>query len=134
MTIFRRSAVVDKEYMPTTRRRPTTHAVVATDALGRIRSWDAAAIAMFGRPAADAVGRRIAEVVAAEAATVVAGHAMSTTLRGESWTGSFAISQTGRADQATSCQVSAAPVVDDEGTLLAVVWTFVDVRRERRND
>ncbi|HET7309847.1 MAG TPA: EAL domain-containing protein [Mycobacteriales bacterium] len=121
--------------MSTTRRRPATHAVVATDALGRIRSWDAGATTMFGQASADVLGRRIVEVIAAEAATVIANHAMGTTLRGESWSGSFAISQAGRAEQnATSCQVSAAPVIDDEGVLLAVVWTFVDARSERRND
>ena len=120
--------------MTATRRRQATHAVVATDGLGRIRSWDAGAVAMFGRAAADAVGRRIAEVVAADAATVVANHAMGTTLRGESWAGSFAIAQAGRGENVTTCQVSAAPVMDDEGTILATVWTFVDVRSERRND
>ena len=130
MTIFRPKYVVDKKCMTATRRRPTTHAVVATDGLGRVRSWDAGAAAMFGRPAADVIGRRIAEVVASEAATVIATHAMATTLRGESWAGAFAISD----KQATACQIGADPVIDDEGNLLAVVWTFVDVRSERRND
>jgi PAS domain S-box-containing protein len=124
--------------MPATRRRPTTHAVVATDGLGRVRSWDAGAIAMFGRPAADVVGRRIVEVVASDGATVIANHAMATTLRGESWSGAFVISHsgdtTGAHGHTTACQVIAEPVIDGEGNLLAAVWTFVDVRSERRND
>jgi diguanylate cyclase (GGDEF)-like protein/PAS domain S-box-containing protein len=133
LTIYLRQILVDIYPMPTTHRRAATHAVVATDGLGRIRGWDAGAVAMFGRPTADVLGRRVAEVVADDASTVAAAHAMATTLRGESWAGPLTIAQAGRPDDRTSCQVSASPVVDEQGTLLSVVWTFLDARSERRN-
>jgi PAS domain-containing protein len=45
----------------TTRPRPShgrpTHAVIATDAFGRIRTWDAGAAAMFGREATEVIGQ-----------------------------------------------------------------------------
>ena len=134
MTMFFSDLVVDIGPMPTTRRRVSTHGVVATDALGRIRTWDAAATAMFGRKPADALGRRIAEVVAADVSTVVAVQAVQTTLRGEAWSGSLTIRHNTSAEASPVCHVTASPVIDDEGTLLSVVWTFIDVRAERRAD
>src|SRR4051794_35049739 len=134
VTIYLRDLLVDICPMPTTRRRISTHAVVATDAQGRVRTWDAAAAAMFGRDPAQALGRRVAEIVAADTSTVVAVQAMQSTMRGESWTGSLAICHSGSATHGPVCHVTVSPVIDEEGTLLSVVWTFVDVRAERRTD
>src|SRR3954452_15913011 len=125
--------VVDTGGMPATRRRPT-HAVVATDGLGRIRTWDAGAAAMFGRPLDEVVGRRIAEIVAADSASTLAHQVMQTTMRGEAWTGSLAVRQPVATDEAPVCQVAALPTIDDESRLLAVVWTFTDVRAQRRSE
>ncbi|HET7530012.1 MAG TPA: EAL domain-containing protein [Mycobacteriales bacterium] len=119
--------------MPATRLRPATHAVVATDAVGRIRTWDAGAAAMFGRTAAEVTGRRLAEVVAADSSTAVAHQAVALTLRADSWSGSLAVRHPERAAAgAPVCQVTATPAVGEDGQLLAVVWTFVDARAERR--
>src|SRR3954462_13633369 len=134
MTMYSPGHLVDMCPMPTTRRRASTHAVVATDAQGRVRTWDAAAAAMFGRDPAQALGRRVAEIVAADTSTVVAVQAMQSTMRGESWTGSLAICYSGSATPGPGRHVTASPVIDEEGTLLSVVWTFVDVRTERRSD
>src|SRR3954468_390986 len=134
MTMYPREGVVDTCPMATTRRRLSTHAVVATDAQGGIRTWDAGAAAMFGRKPADVLGRQVAEVVAADASTVVAVQAMQTTMRGESWTGSLTIRQPGSAAASPVCHVTASPVIGDDGMLLSVVWTFVDVRAERRSE
>jgi diguanylate cyclase (GGDEF)-like protein/PAS domain S-box-containing protein len=134
MTIYLRDLLVDICPVPATRRRVSTHAVVATDARGRVRTWDAGAAAMFGRTPSDALGRRVAEVAAADTSMVVAVQAMQLTMRGEAWSGSLTIRHAGPAATAPVCQVTASPVIDDEGTLLSVVWTFVDVRAERGND
>src|SRR4051794_17462837 len=134
MTMYPRDVVVDTCPMATTRRRLSTHAVVATDAQGGIRTWDAGAAAMFGRKPADVLGRRVAEVVAADASTVVAVQAMQTTMRGETWTGSLAICHPGSTAASPVCHVTASPVIGDDGMLLSVVWTFVDVRAERRSE
>src|SRR3954447_3807630 len=134
MTMYPRDVVVDTCPMATTRRRLSTHAVVATDAQGGIRTWDAGAAAMFGRKPADVLGRRVAEVVAADASTVVAVQAMQATMRGETWTGSLAICHPGSTAASPVCHVTASPVIGDDGMLLSVVWTFVDVRAESRSE
>jgi diguanylate cyclase (GGDEF)-like protein len=106
MTIYLDDLVVDIAPMPTTRRGVSTHAVVATDALGRIRTWDAGAAAMFGCSSAEMLGRQVAEAVA--------------------------IRLSGSTDAAPVCHVTASAVIDDEGALQSVVWTFVDERQLER--
>src|SRR3954470_21231090 len=113
MTMHPRDVVVDTCPMAITRRRLSTHAVVATDAQGRIRTWDAGAAAMFVRKPADALGRRVDEVVAADASTVVAVQAMQATMRGETWTGSLAICHPGSTAASPVCHVTASPVIGD---------------------
>src|SRR4051794_36119090 len=132
MTIHPRDLLVDIAYVPTPRRRASTHAVVATDAQGRIRTWDAGAAAMFGREPEAVQGRKVAEIVAADVSTVVAVDAMQAASKGEAWNGSLTIRRPGSDDAATVCHATADPVIDDEGTLLSVVWSFVDLRAERR--
>src|SRR3954465_400020 len=114
MTMYSPDHLVDMCPMPTTRRRASTHAVVATDAQGRVRTWDGAAAAMFGLDPAQTLGRRVAEIVAADTSTVVAARAMQSTMRGESWTGSLAVRHAGSATAAPVCHVTASPVIDDE--------------------
>src|SRR4051794_32001990 len=119
MTIYRDDLVVDIAPMATTRRGVSTHAVVATDALGRIRTWDAGAAEMFGCSSAEMLGRPVAEGVAAEASTLV--EAMQATMHGQGWSGLLTIRHSGSAGAAPVCHVTVSPVIDDEGALLSVV-------------
>src|SRR3954451_18904899 len=107
--------------MTTTRRRPATHAVVATDGVGRIRAWDAGAVAMFGPPSDEVIGRRIAEIVAADTSTTVSHQVMAATLRGEGWSGMLAVRPAGDSDATLICHVTALPATDEDGRLICVV-------------
>jgi diguanylate cyclase (GGDEF)-like protein/PAS domain S-box-containing protein len=112
----------------------STHAVIGTDAFGRIRTWDGGAAAMFGHDAAEVVGRRVCEVIAAPAAVVHASAAQARMTHGQSWSGELALATraAGSDDHGVSCAVTVEPVAGEDGTVVAGVWICTDVKAQRQ--
>ena len=105
-------------------------AIVATDDRGRIVFWNQAAAHMYGWTEAEAVGRFIADVVqpvdSADAAgnlteRVTSGRVTS----GQTWAGEFRVRR--RDGTAFPIFLTSTPVLDDDGTFLAVVGVSTDI-------
>jgi diguanylate cyclase (GGDEF)-like protein/PAS domain S-box-containing protein len=108
--------------------------VIATDALGRIRTWDGGAAAMFGHDAAEVIGRRVAEVIAAPAGVVHATAAQARLAHGHGWSGELALATraTRSDDHGVSCAVTVEPVTGEDGMVVTGLWICTDVQAQRR--
>ena len=106
------------------------HAVIATDAAGRIRFWNAAAEALYGWSESEVIGRDVTTVTPGPTSEQAAHEIMRTLARGETWRGSFPVR---RKDGTTFlAEVTDTPVFDDQKMLIGVVGVSLDLTPRRR--
>lgn len=105
-------------------------AVIATDAIGTIRFWNAAAEQLYGWTAAEVIGRNITTVTPGATSEEEAREIMGALGRGESWHGAFSVR---RKDGTTFlADVTDTPVFDDQNTLIGVVGVSSDLSARHR--
>jgi two-component system cell cycle sensor histidine kinase/response regulator CckA len=104
-------------------------AVIATDLRGRVTYWNRAAEAIFGWPAADALGRSVVAVTPSDQDREQAAEVMRALEKGESWAGQMELR---RRDGSTfPALVTDAPIVDHEGELVGIVGVTSDLSEQR---
>ena len=103
--------------------------MVVTGPDGSILLWNAAAEQMYGWSAAEVVGRNIVEVTPSEQTTDAATQIMRGLRAGESWAGEFEVHR--KDGSSFTALISDRPVLDEDGTLVAVVGISRDVTRTR---
>lgn len=100
-------------------------AVIATDLDGTVILWNAAAERLYGWTAEEAVGANIIDLTPSPASRDEAAAIMAHLARGETWSGRFEVR---RRDGTTfPALVTDAPLVDEEGSLVAVVGVSADL-------
>ena len=101
--------------------------VVVTDAFGQIVFWNSMAESMYGWPAAEVTGKNILDVVTLGDPNVDAQTVVDTLEASEAWAGPI---QVRRHDGSTiHTIVTNHPVLDDDGSLVAVVGVGLDATR-----
>ena len=106
------------------------HAVIATDAAGTIRFWNAAAEELYGWAESEVIGRLITTVTPGPASEQEAREIMDALGRGDSWRGTFPVR---RKDGTTFlAEVTDTPIFDDEKTLIGIVGVSLDLSARLR--
>jgi PAS domain S-box-containing protein len=94
-------------------------AVIATDLAGVVTSWNAAAAALYGWTAAEAVGRPITALVVGMGDQAEAAAIMASLISGRTWSGTFPV---GRKDGRTVLfRSSSWPLRAADGTVVGMV-------------
>jgi PAS domain S-box-containing protein len=108
--------------------------VIATDVQGRVTFWNRQAEALYGWPAAEALGRNVLDVVVAPAQIDHAAEIMATLAKGEMWTGEFEVRR--RDGSLFHTQVTDSPVFDDAGNIVGIIGISQDIsnRRQRQQN
>ena len=108
------------------------HAVIVTDPDGRVMRWNRAAEQLYGWIESDAIGQSVIDLLAhpgsrpgseADLNTVASGHTMS----GDRWVRT-------RTGGSVRVKMFARPIVDDDGTVLALVGSSEDVTDVRAEE
>ncbi len=105
-------------------------AVVATDPEGHVIFWNSFAEKLYGWTAAEAVGRLVSELKTSQFLRDHAHEIHQKAAAGESWTGEFLVQ--GKFGKPFPALLTAAPIPDEQGTLLGIVRVSIDLT-ERRN-
>ncbi len=100
------------------------HAVIATDMLGTVLSWNGAAEQLYGWPAAEALGRDISEVTVPELSRQAAAEIMTALREGRSWSGGFPVRN--RSGEVLHALVTDSGVYRD-GTLIGIVGASLNL-------
>lgn len=100
-------------------------AVTVTDPRGGIVFWNAAAEAMYGWSAQEAIGRSARDLVASEESAAQAEQIGGALLRGEGWTGEFMVR--GREGTTIPALVTNKPVTNSAGDLTAIISISTDL-------
>ncbi|HYD52211.1 MAG TPA: PAS domain S-box protein, partial [Gemmatimonadaceae bacterium] len=106
-------------------------AVVAADAAGHVTYWNAAAERIYGWSSADALGRPVLALTVAEPAEDGARAILEASVGGRCWSGECVARR--RDGTRFPAQVTASPVIADDGRIVGVVTVSSDisVRRQR---
>jgi PAS domain S-box-containing protein len=107
-------------------------AVIAIDPLGIVEFWNAAAQALYGWTAAEAIGHPIADLVFTPAAREEMPPHFAAVARGESWTGES--ERCDRDGRAFYVHVMLSPLLDDAGRFVGAVSINADITTRRRNE
>src|SRR4051812_34435347 len=100
-------------------------AVIATDADGVVKTWNARAEIVYGWTRDEAVGRHISEMTVAPDSRETAEEIMATLQRGESWQGSFRLRR--KDDSVFTAFVKDSPIMDEDGTLIGIVGVSIEI-------
>ena len=105
-------------------------AIVATDLTGRVVFWNRFAETLYGRTAAEALHRNVADLAIAPAALVEASNLIARLRHDEHWSGEFPVQ---RPDGTTfTAQLTASPILDEQGNSIGVVSLSTDVTAHAR--
>ena len=106
------------------------HAVIATDPVGRIVTWNPAAERLYGWTAEEILGRNIADVTVTEAGQEHGDEIMQSLREGRAWSGGFTVV---RKDGSTfSALVTDVGVRTDDGRLIGIVGVSTDLGQALR--
>lgn len=95
------------------------HAVIATDAHGRVIYWDEGAEQLYGWTRDEVLGRPIVEITPSDLSRAQAAQIMAALAAGRPWSGEFTVcARDGRRFEAS---VTDIPVRGDDGSVLGVV-------------
>jgi PAS domain S-box-containing protein len=100
-------------------------AVIATDAVGIVTTWNAAAESLYGWSREEAVGRPVAELTVAAQSQDPADEIMATLRSGLSWQGSFRLRR--KDGSAFTAFVKDSPILDDRGSLVGIVGVSIEL-------
>lgn len=95
------------------------HAVIATDATGKVVYWGPGAEALYGWKEAEALGCDIVELTPAELSRSDAETIMLTLVAGQTWSGEFLVRS--RDGSRFMVEISDRPVHDNSGRLLGII-------------
>ena len=100
-------------------------AIIATNAIGVVTSWNTVAATMYGWSAAEAKGRRVGDLVRSEGYVATAQSILEGLHRGQRWSGSYWVK---RPDgRRILVYATDTPVFGQDGSLAAVVTVSVDL-------
>ena len=104
-------------------------AVIATDPVGAVIYWNAAAEDLYGWSSAEARGRRLGSLIFPLESTVQATAVLEGLHEGRSWSGDFWV--THRQGRRFPVYVTNTPVAAADGRLTAIIGVSVDVTERR---
>src|SRR4051794_35398094 len=104
-------------------------AIIVTAPDGEIVLWNARAEALYGWSADEVVGRAVSDVLVPVDHLAQAEEIMQQVIGGETWSGDFTVLR--RDGDLVRVRVIDQPVVDADGTLVAIVGASEDVTEER---
>lgn len=108
------------------------HAVIATDAAGRIILWNRRAEELYGWTSAEVIGRDVVEVTAQETTRAAAAAIMAQLSRGARWSGELLLRR--KDGSSFLALVTDTPIRDERGNLVGVVGISSDVTEQRRTE
>ncbi|HEX8552510.1 MAG TPA: PAS domain S-box protein [Abditibacteriaceae bacterium] len=104
-------------------------AVIVTDTAGIITYWNAYAEKLYGWSTEEVVGRSILEVTPTRTTSEQAREVFSLLIRGKSWSGEFVVQK--KDGTWFSAFVTDTPVIDDEGTVVAIIGLSHDISEQK---
>ena len=109
-----------------------SEAIIATDPDGQILYWNGGAERLYRWRPEEVVGRSIEEVTPTEMSRPQAREIMARLRDGETWTGEFMVRD--REGRAFPVLVRDAPVLDDEGRLVGIIGTSMEITDRKREE
>jgi PAS domain S-box-containing protein len=100
-------------------------AVIATDADGVIRTWNARAESLYGWGREEAIGRHVAELTVPPESRRTADEVLATLQRGRPWQGQFRLCR--RDGSLFSAFVKSSPILDADGELVGIVGASIEI-------
>jgi diguanylate cyclase (GGDEF)-like protein/PAS domain S-box-containing protein len=100
-------------------------AIIAVNRDRVVISWNAAAEAMYGWSAAEAIGRKVVELIPREESSDQMTEISEAMARGKSWSGDYEITR--RDGTRVSIYVTNNPLFDDAGRLMAIIGSSIDL-------
>jgi PAS domain S-box-containing protein len=100
-------------------------AVIATDADGVVRTWNARAEVLYGWSRDEAIGRHISELTFADSERSQAEQIMAAIQRGDSWQGTFRLRRKDGTE--FSAFVKDSPIYDAENRLVGIVGVSIEI-------
>ena len=104
-------------------------AVVAVDLDGRIVYWNRAAEALYGYPAAEALGRDLSVTAPADADRAQLTSAMKALSAGDTWTGEVTLQR--RDGEVFPARFTGTPFYDDEGKAHGIITVTSDLTQRK---
>ena len=105
-------------------------AVIATDLRGLVTYWNAAAEALYGWHASEAIGRPVTDLTVPELAAQQAADILQHLAAGRAWTGEFTVQR--RDGTRFPAIVADSGIYDDDGELVGIVGVSTDLTETRR--
>jgi len=100
-------------------------AVIATDADGVVKTWNARAESLYGWPRAEAVGTHISELTVPTTEFGTAEQIMAALQRGDTWQGAFRLRR--KDGSLFTAFVKNSPILDEAGQLVGIVGVSIEI-------
>ena len=105
-------------------------AVIAADTKNKVIYWNNAAARTYGWTAEEAIGKDLVEVATPEISQAEAREIVKKLKNGETWTGEYMVRH--RDGHEFPIYASDAPVLDDDGTLIAIIGASHDITARKQ--
>jgi PAS domain S-box-containing protein len=105
-------------------------AVIATDLAGTVIGWNRQAESLYGWPAGEAIGRNVNDLTVPDTGRAQADAIIAALRAGEQWSGEFLVQR--RDGSRFPARVTNAPVLADDGQLVAIIGVSEDISEQKR--